>query len=84
MADIALTDRMIKAAGLIGIPLLDHIIVGGDNRRFFSFKEKGMIRNPAENYAGSLSEIGFEPSGKKSGEMEEDAITFPARKGRSR
>ena len=31
---------------LIGIPLLDHIIVGGDNRAFFSFKEKGMIDNP--------------------------------------
>ena len=28
------------------IPLLDHIIVGGDNRAFFSFKEKGMIDNP--------------------------------------
>ena len=28
------------------IPLLDHIIVGGDNRAFFSFKEKGMSDNP--------------------------------------
>lgn len=35
-----------KLCELIGIPLLDHIIVGGDNRAFFSFKEKGMIDNP--------------------------------------
>jgi DNA repair protein radC len=30
----------------MGIPLIDHIIVGGDNREFFSFREKGMIDNP--------------------------------------
>ena len=41
-----MTDRMNKLCELIGIPLLDHIIVGGDNRAFFSFKEKGMIDNP--------------------------------------
>ena len=31
-----MTDRMNKLCELIGIPLLDHIIVGGDNRAFFS------------------------------------------------
>ena len=45
-ADTMMTDRMNKLCELIGIPLLDHIIVGGDNRAFFSFKEKGMIDNP--------------------------------------
>lgn len=44
--DTMMTDRMNKLCELIGIPLLDHIIVGGDNRAFFSFKEKGMIDNP--------------------------------------
>ena len=44
--DIRLTDRMQKVTSLVGIPLMDHIIVGGDNRAFFSFKEKGMIDNP--------------------------------------
>lgn len=44
--DTMLTDRMSKLCELLGIPLLDHIIVGGDNRDFFSFKEKGMIDNP--------------------------------------
>ena len=41
-ADTMMTDRMNKLCELIGIPLLDHIIVGGDNRAFFSFKEKGI------------------------------------------
>lgn len=52
--DIRMTDRMIKITELMGIPLTDHIIVGGDNREYFSFREKGIIKNPyvhlAENY----------------------------------
>lgn len=52
--DIRMTDRMKKITELIGIPLLDHIIVGGDNREYFSFREKGIIKNPCihltENY----------------------------------
>lgn len=38
--DVLLTDRMVKLCDLIGIPLLDHVIVAGDNREYFSFKEK--------------------------------------------
>lgn len=45
-SDTMLTDRMIKLCELMGIPLVDHIIVGGDNQQFFSFKEKGLISNP--------------------------------------
>lgn len=45
-ADSMMTDRMIKLCELMGIPLVDHIIVGGNNKEFFSFKEKGMINNP--------------------------------------
>ena len=45
-ADTMMTDRMNKLCELMGIPLIDHIIVGGDNRTFFSFKEKGLIDNP--------------------------------------
>lgn len=44
--DTMMTDRMNKICELMGIPLVDHIIVGGDNHAFFSFKEKGMIDNP--------------------------------------
>ena len=43
---IHISDRMNKLCELMGIPLIDHIIVGGDNREFFSFREKGMIDNP--------------------------------------
>ena len=49
-ADTMLTDRMSTICQLLGIPLIDHIIVGGKNQEFFSFKEKGMIKNPNINY----------------------------------
>jgi len=45
-SDTIMTDRMVKLCELMGIPLVDHIIVGGDNRQFFSFKEKGLMPNP--------------------------------------
>ena len=41
--DTMITDRMLKIGELIGIPLRDHIIVGGDNLEYFSFKEKGLM-----------------------------------------
>ena len=42
-----MTDRMNKLCELMGIPLIDHIIVGGDNREIFSVSgKKGMIDNP--------------------------------------
>jgi len=44
--DTIMTDRMIKLTELLGIPLLDHIIVGGDNKEYFSFRAKGLLTNP--------------------------------------
>ena len=41
--DTILTDRMLKLGELIGIPVVDHIIVGGENKEYFSFKEKGIL-----------------------------------------
>lgn len=36
------TTRRIKAAGdLLGVPVIDHVIIGGD--RFFSFRQMGLI-----------------------------------------
>lgn len=49
--DTMITDRMCKLCELMDIPLVDHIIVGGDNREFFSFYEKGLISNPKILYA---------------------------------
>ncbi len=44
--DTALTDSMIKLCNMMGIPLLDHVIVGGNNREYFSFREKKLLNNP--------------------------------------
>lgn len=39
--DIELTTKLYKSCELIGIPLLDHLIVGKSN--YFSFKNKGLL-----------------------------------------
>ena len=39
--DIALTKRMVQAGKLIGIEVLDHIIIGGEN--YMSFKQKQLL-----------------------------------------
>lgn len=44
--DTIMTDRMIQLTELLEIPLLDHIIVGGDNKEYFSFRAKGLLTNP--------------------------------------
>lgn len=48
--DVRLTDRMQQLCVLVGIPLVDHVIVGGDNSRYFSFHEKGLVKNPQWEY----------------------------------
>lgn len=40
--DIEVTSRLVEAGNIIGIRIIDHIIVG-NNDRFFSFKENGLI-----------------------------------------
>ena len=42
--DIILTKRIIETGNLIGIPLVDHIIIG-DNR-YVSFRESGYMDKP--------------------------------------
>ena len=46
MQDTMMTDRMAKMCKLMGIPLVDHIIVGGDSTEYFSFMEKDLIKEP--------------------------------------
>lgn len=41
-ADISLTGRLVETGELVGIPVLDHIIIG-DNT-YFSFREHGMLQ----------------------------------------
>lgn len=44
--DTMITDRILKMSAYMGIPLIDHVIVGGDNTRYFSFKEKEILKTP--------------------------------------
>jgi DNA repair protein RadC len=48
--DVKLTDQMQQVCELVGIPLWDHVIVGGDNSRYFSFHEKGLVKNSQKEY----------------------------------
>lgn len=50
-ADTMMTDRMNTICEMMGMPLVDHVIVGGDNREYFSFKEKGMLDIPTISLA---------------------------------
>jgi DNA repair protein RadC len=40
-ADVALTDRLVAAAALMGVELLDHIILA--DARYYSFRERGHL-----------------------------------------
>ncbi|MCI8527106.1 MAG: JAB domain-containing protein [Oscillospiraceae bacterium] len=40
--DILITERVMKAGGLLGIPLLDHTILG-DRGHFYSFREESSL-----------------------------------------
>ena len=53
---------MIKLCDLMGIPLLDHIIVGGYNSEYFSFKEKDILKNPYIYLEKDYKMIDFEAS----------------------
>lgn len=45
-SDTMMTDRINTICELMGIPLQDHIIVGGSNKEYFSFREKELIKVP--------------------------------------
>lgn len=57
--DCMLTDRMLKLSELMGIPLLDHVIVGGNNESYFSFKEKEMLNFEHNKYMVNYKDIEF-------------------------
>ena len=48
--DTIITDRMNQICELMGINFIDHVIVAGDNREFFSFNEKGLVKNYKVSY----------------------------------
>ena len=57
-ADVVITDRMRQVCEMAGIPLVDHVIVGGDNDKYFSIREKCPIAfETREHYATDYNEI---------------------------
>lgn len=42
--DVRVTERLIGCCEMLGVPLLDHIIVGPDKDKYFSMKQKETIR----------------------------------------
>jgi DNA repair protein RadC len=45
--DVATTAHLMAAGKLLGIPVLDHIIVTRDSRRWYSMYERGTLPNGA-------------------------------------
>lgn len=74
-SDVLVTDRMVQLCNLMGIPLLDHIIVGGDNKEYFSFKSKGIMPYDSSKLTMDYKDIDFE----KSAVAEPTEITVPTR-----
>lgn len=58
--DTAVTEKMLKLSQLMGIPLHDHVIVGGDNKTYFSFREKGLLKNPHISCCTDYKELQFD------------------------
>ncbi len=57
--DTMITDRMLKLGDLIGIPLVDHIIVGGTNNQYFSFREKQLMDYDRVKYESDYYKLDF-------------------------
>lgn len=62
--DVQLTHQMQQACKMVGIPLLDHVIVGGDNSRYFSFHEKGLVKNPCIAYQTDYRQLEWDSPAK--------------------
>lgn len=58
-ADTIVTARMLKTCELIGIPLIDHIIVGGNNEQYFSFHEKEMLDFEHNKFESNYENLTF-------------------------
>ena len=73
--DTMLTDRMVTVCEILGIPLLDHIIVGGDNSNYFSFREKKILPMKEVKLQRNYKELDMDaPS------VAEDHVTTKTRK----
>ncbi|MBR1857856.1 MAG: ImmA/IrrE family metallo-endopeptidase [Oribacterium sp.] len=54
--DVAVTDQLQKACQIMGIPILDHIIVGADDQ-YYSFHEKKLMDIPAPEFEKDIEKF---------------------------
>lgn len=47
-SDVAMTRRLRRASDILGIPVLDHVIIG-DTDRYFSFLDSGLLKDGGES-----------------------------------
>lgn len=64
--DVKITEMMIKLCAMMEIPLLDHVIVGGNNRKYYSFNENGLMKSSHVVYDKNHQGIQFNPSRERS------------------
>ena len=57
--DVMITDRMVNLCEHIGIPLVDHIIVGGSNQEYFSFQKQKVLPMAKIQYEDHYENINF-------------------------
>lgn len=50
---------MLESCEILGMTFLDHIIVGTDNERYFSFREKGIIEDIHPVIENNINNIKF-------------------------
>lgn len=56
-ADVRLTQQLQIVCEMVDIPLLDHIIVGGDNQEYFSFREGAMLQKPNLSFVSDYRDL---------------------------
>lgn len=57
--DAEITDRMMQLCELVEIPLLDHIIVGGNGEEYFSFADKEVMPVIRPHYETDYMKLNF-------------------------
>lgn len=57
--DAEITDRMMQLCELVEIPLLDHIIVGGNGEKYFSFADKEVMPVIRPHYETDYMKLNF-------------------------
>ena len=63
--DINLTGHMIVLCDMMGIPLVDHVIVGGDSGQYFSFLNNGLMPDVHKKVYTDCGSLQFTPVGRK-------------------